>query len=95
MHALEVVGKAKGGRGNKGGLTAYATQMAISQPYLTHLVQAATVAKAWKAITQAMGFSVLLDKAKHLHALHALPSSFWPAMVNWLVAGKKGEPICR
>jgi hypothetical protein len=55
LHALEVVGKGKRGRGNKGGgLKEYAAQIGKLQPYLTQLVQAAEVAKS---IAQAIHLS--------------------------------------
>jgi hypothetical protein len=84
MHALECVGtEHKGGRGKKGGLTEYAKRVGKTQPYVTELVQAATVAKA---IAQAMGLDGLLDKSKHLSEIHALPAELWQEAVAHMLA---------
>lgn len=88
LHALEVVGKGKPGRGKKGGLAGYAREVGRSQSYLIQLVQAAEVAKS---ITQAIDLSILSGSAKHLCAFHALPRSFWPEMAAWLLAGEDGK----
>lgn len=83
IHALEVVGKAKAGRGKKGGLAAYARDLGKDQSYLTRLAQAARVAKS---MPQGIDLCSLMDKAKHLEAIHTLPESFWPDMVKTTLA---------
>jgi hypothetical protein len=70
VHALEAVGLGEHGRGKEGGLSEYARQIGKSQPYVTQVRQAAEVLKSAKTITQVM---VLLDKAKHLAAIHSAP----------------------
>ena len=89
LHALDRVGKAKGhGRGQKGGLADYARKIGKSQPYLQQLVAAAEVAKG---ITQVIP---LLDKAKHLYAIHCLAGKpkdgthpHWQEVVQAMLAG--------
>ena len=81
LHALECVGKAKAGRGKKGGLADYARKLGKSQPYLSQLVAAAEVSKS---ITQVID---LLDKAKHLYAIHAAEPSLWPVIVPHMLKG--------
>jgi hypothetical protein len=78
IHALAVVGKAKGGKGKKGGLSRYAELLGKSHQYLSQLVQAAEVAEAVKPATQVAG---LIERAKHLCAIHALPRRMWAEMV--------------
>lgn len=82
LHALERVGKAKGhGRGQKGGLSDYARKIGRSHQYLSQLVAAAEVAKA------ATQVAALVDKAKHLYAIHSSDSSLWPVIVLHMLKG--------
>ena len=93
LHALECVGKAKAGRGKKGGLTEYAKSLGKTQGYLSQLVAAAEVAKS---ISQLMD---LLNKCQHLHAIHGLagkpkdgPHPHWQEVVQaMLVGGDDGK----
>jgi ParB/RepB/Spo0J family partition protein len=88
IHALDVVAKAKAGRGKKGGLSEYARLLEKNQGYLSQLVSAAEVAKS---IGQPMDLVPLQDKAMHLYALHGLPKDLWPGTVEALLAFKKDE----
>jgi site-specific DNA-methyltransferase (adenine-specific) len=99
LHALECVGRDdKRGRGKKGGLAEHAAKIGKSKQYLSQLVAAAEVAKVSSQL------DTLLDKAQHLHAIHAEDRrDLWPALVSallssgWSVAdtehwvGKVGE----
>jgi len=88
LHALECVGKAKAGRGKKGGLSDYARKIGKSSQYLTQLVAAAEVAKSVSQLTD------LLSKAQHLYAIHGLAGKpkdgrhpHWPDVVKAMLAG--------
>jgi DNA modification methylase/ParB-like chromosome segregation protein Spo0J len=81
LHALERVGKATAGRGKKGGLAAYARKLGKGAPYLSQLVAAAEVAKSFTQVND------LLDKAKHLYAIHAADASLWPIIVPHMLKG--------
>jgi DNA modification methylase len=85
LHALERVGKATAGRGKKGGLADYARKLGKGAPYLSQLVAAAEVAKSFTQVND------LLDKSKHLYAIHSADASLWPVIVphmlkDWTVA---------
>lgn len=85
LHAIDAVGKGTAGRGKKGGLADYARKIGKTSQYLTQLVAAAEVAKSVTQVTD------LLDKAKHLYAIHAADPSLWPVIVphmlkDWTVA---------
>jgi N6-adenosine-specific RNA methylase IME4/ParB-like chromosome segregation protein Spo0J len=71
MHALHYVAKATGGRGQKGGLSAYAEQVGKHLGNLTTYRNAAEVAQTLLSLE---GF---LDKAAHLAAIHKLPRAGW------------------
>jgi hypothetical protein len=68
--------KASGGRGKKGGLSEYAEKVGKSKQTIHECRDAAEVAS--KVSAQADG---LLDKAKHLAAIHKLPQDAWPQAV--------------
>jgi hypothetical protein len=73
MHALHYVEKATGGRGQKGGLSAYAEAVGKSDTRIGEYRQAARV---FDSINSPDGgkVSAYLDKAAHLAAIHKLPS---------------------
>ena len=73
MKVLHYVAKATGGRGKKGGLSEYAERVGKSKQTIHECKDAAEVAT--KVSAQADG---LLDKAKHLAAIHRLPQDDWP-----------------
>ena len=79
FHALNCVALSAGGRGRKGGLSAYAERVGKSQPFISQLVKAAEVAKG---ITQVIG---LETKTKHLNAIHSLPESCWADAVKHML----------
>lgn len=88
LHALDRVGKATAGRGKKGGLSEYARKLGKSHQYLSQLVAAAEVAKSASQVAD------LLDKAKHLNAIHGLagkpkdgPHPHWAEVVEAMLAG--------
>ena len=77
MHALHYVEKATGGRGQKGGLSAYAERIGQTKQRISVCKDAAEVAD--KVSTQVDG---LLDKANHLAAIHKLPEAAWGVAVE-------------
>jgi ParB/RepB/Spo0J family partition protein len=79
FHALNCVALSAGGRGQKGGLSAYAERVGKSQPFISQLVKAAEVAKG---ISGLMG---LETKTQHLNAIHSLPESCWPEAVQFML----------
>ena len=82
MHALHYVDKSTGGRGNKGGLSAYAEKVGRHAGLLTDYRHAAEVVQT---IHSSEG---LLNKAKHLAAIHKLPEETWQEAVDVML--KKG-----
>jgi DNA modification methylase len=77
LHALECVGKAKAGRGKKGGLSDYGRKISKTHQYLSQLIAAAEVAT--KSASQ---LADLLFKAQHLHAIHSEDrQELWPLLV--------------
>lgn len=88
LHAVEIAPK-KGGKGNKGSERIdYAGSIGKSKSYVSQAVGAAKVANAVKQFTQV---NTLIDKAKHLYAIHAADPSLWPVIVphmlkDWTVA---------
>jgi ParB/RepB/Spo0J family partition protein len=88
LHAVEISPK-KGGKGNKGSdRIDYAESIGKSKSYVSQAVGAAKVANAVKEFTQV---NTLIDKAKHLYAIHAADPSLWPVIVphmlkDWTVA---------
>lgn len=82
MHALNYVPKAVGGRGQRGGLSEYAMKIGKSETPVRMYRQAAEVATNSATSSEV---SDLLDKAKHLSAIHALPESCWPEAVSLML----------
>jgi hypothetical protein len=76
LHVLRYVETAKGGRGEKGGLSAYAERTRQKIPRLTELRQAALV---YETLGSIQGFSPedLLSRSTHLTAIHAAPREAW------------------
>ena len=81
MHALHCVGLSKGGRGQKGGLSAYAEKVGKSESALRQMRSGAEVAE--KVVVD---YEVLQDKTQHLTAIHALPVACWQDAVEAMVA---------
>jgi ParB/RepB/Spo0J family partition protein len=79
IHALEVVGKKQGKKGQ--GLQQYADQIGVSRQYVSQLVQAAEV-----ATTSQVDLRSLTDRCQHLVAIHALPKSLRPEAVQHVLA---------
>lgn len=79
LHAVEIVPK-KGGKGNKGSERIdYAGSIGKSKSYVSQAVGAAKVANAVKEFTQV---NTLIDKAKHLYAIHSEDRrELWPLLV--------------
>lgn len=80
LHALHCVGLSEGGRGKKGGLSAYAERVGKAQNTISELVNAARV-----VVKVSVDRYVLHNKTQHLAAIHALPESVWPAAVDAMV----------
>jgi ParB/RepB/Spo0J family partition protein len=85
LHAVEIAPK-KGGKGNKGSERIdYAGSIGKSKSYVSQAVGAAKVANAVKQFTQV---NTLIDKAKHLYAIHAESRrELWPVIVSSLLSG--------
>jgi N6-adenosine-specific RNA methylase IME4 len=82
LHVLKAVPLGKGGKGRKGGLSEYAERIGKTKQYVAQLRQAAEVAEASKPTTGVVG---LIDRTKHLAALHAAPEPLWPVLVESLL----------
>jgi ParB-like chromosome segregation protein Spo0J len=76
MHALHYVEKATGGRGQKGGLSAYAEAIGKDKGRISRLRDAAEVVNCCGNAT------VLLQRAEHLAAIHKLPEEAWGVAVE-------------
>lgn len=91
MHALKAVPKAEGGRGKKGGLSAYAERVGKARRSIEFCRDAADVVSA----VNVPNISHLLDKTHHLAAIHAADPALWEALVtlmlsrSWTVADTK------
>jgi N6-adenosine-specific RNA methylase IME4/ParB-like chromosome segregation protein Spo0J len=79
MHALHYVEKATGGRGQKGGLSAYAEAVGRKRQNVESYRDAAEVAGN---LHNDMQVSDLLTKAAHLAAIHKLPEESWSVAVE-------------
>lgn len=84
LHAVDIAPK-KGGKGHKGSERLdYAGSIGKSKSYVSQAVGAAKVAKAVKEFTPV---NTLIDKAKHLYAIHAADPSLWPVIVPHMLKG--------
>lgn len=90
IHALEAIELGIGGKGKKGGLSEYAERIGKAKGYISEIRDAA---KVFKALEQTVLLRErLLDKAKHLSAIHAADEKLWPLLVkqmfkhSWTVA---------
>ena len=81
IHALHAVPLGQGKKGK--GLTAYAGLVGKSQPYISQVRAAAEVFEELHKSTYEV--CDLLDKAKHLSAIHAANQPLWPLLVNALL----------
>jgi len=77
MHALHCVGLSAGGRGQKGGLSAYAAKVGKDEKAIRRAKEGAAVAEYFGHVSE-----VLHDKTAHLAAIHALPAACWQAAVE-------------
>ena len=77
MHALHCVGLSEGGRGKKGGLSAYAEKVGKDTKTLRQCRDGAAVAEK-----VGVDPHLLQTKTQHLAAIHALPESCWQAAVE-------------
>jgi len=85
LHAVELPEK-PGGKGKKGSKRLeYAASIGKSKGYVSQAVGAAKVAKAVKQFTPV---NSLMDKAKHLYAIHAgdIAKDLWPCVVSSMLA---------
>lgn len=81
MHVLKYVELSEGGRGKKGGISEYARVVGKTHGYFSQCQQGA------KVVTQVTGFeySDLLNKAKHLAAIHKAPDRYWQQLTELLI----------
>jgi len=80
LHALNCVALGEGGRGRKGGLSAYAEAIGKARQNVQTYRDGAEVAANLHIDMQVLG-----DKTQHLAAIHALPSECWPAAVQTML----------
>jgi len=80
MHALNCVNLAEGGRGKKGGLSAYAEALGKKHNTVSEYLSAARVLQ-----NMSLERHLLLEKAKHLSAIHSLPESCWQEAVSLML----------
>jgi hypothetical protein len=80
-HVLKWLRRAKGGRGRKGGYSAYAAAIRRSPQYVSQLCQAAEVVEG-KPSSQLVGFA---DKAQHLVAIRKAHRVVWPALLELIL----------
>jgi site-specific DNA-methyltransferase (adenine-specific) len=78
VHALRAVPPEQGGRGKKGGLTAYAKAIGKSQQYISQLRDAAEVAVETHKSTCGLSAQVLC-------IIHSVDRRMWPALVGTAV----------
>jgi hypothetical protein len=83
LHALAAKGRANGGRGQKGGLSAYAETIGKHPSLIVREVKAAEV---WKTYDHGHGFSPeKIPAARVLAELHVAASWLWPSLVAALI----------
>lgn len=83
LHVLKAVGPGKGGRGKKGGISAWSDQMGKTRQLVERWVCAARVAGVIPA-TQVAG---LLDYTESLAMIHRTLESDWLDLVERMLAG--------
>lgn len=86
LHALHCETLAKGGRGKKGGLSAYAERVGRTKQSISILREAAQVLDGVKGSICIDG---LLSKTHHLAAIHKLPKHYWEGCCEWLAKQEK------
>lgn len=89
IHALKAVPPEKGGRGKKGGLSAYADRIGKDKGNVSRYRDAGEVYEAIK--NRCNNTTVFLDKAQHLAAIHKLPPECWSSACDWL--STSAEPV--
>jgi DNA modification methylase len=85
LHAVEMPEGSRG-KGNKGSKRLdYAASIGKSKGYVSQAVGAAKVANAVKKFTPV---NILMDKAKHLYAVHAgnIAADLWPCVVSSMLS---------
>ena len=82
LHALRAVPKAKGGKGQKGGLSEYAKRIGKNQQDVGVYRQGAEVYREVKPKGQSLS---LLNKAQHLAAIFKTSKRVWPIIVSALI----------
>jgi hypothetical protein len=85
LHALKAVPKAEGGRGKKGGGSAYATRLGKDESYIRQLRNAAEVYTHIRNLgVNSEVLAALADpqhsRAQHLSAIHKAPVETWAAL---------------
>jgi len=85
IHALEAVGLGEHGKGKEGGLSEYARQIGKDGGYIRHLRLAVEVYRTVNFVSWA---TKLLDKAKHLAAIHSAPQDIWHLLVEAMLEGE-------
>jgi N6-adenosine-specific RNA methylase IME4/ParB-like chromosome segregation protein Spo0J len=98
IHALQQVPLSKGGRGEAGGLSAYARQIGKQRQHVSSYRQAATVfrqitskgAPRGAPLSESADISPesLLGRSRHLAAIHSLPDGAWLPAVQYMLDKK-------
>ena len=84
LHAVDLP-EASRGKGNKGSKRLeYAASIGKSKSYVSQAVGAAKVANAVKKFTSV---NILIDRAKHLYAIHSAHEALWPVIVPHMLKG--------
>ncbi len=83
VHALGAVelGEVGQGRGNKGGLSEYASLVGKDKSDITRYRQGAEVLSEIKILE----YSNILDKAAHLAFIHKTPRELWFMLTEWII----------
>lgn len=89
MHALKAVplDENGGGRGKKGDLLKYANRLKMDKSTIAEYRRGAMVA-AYAIKNCGTSPTVLVSKAQHLAAIHALPTEVWKIMVEAMLKGE-------
>ena len=90
MHVLKYVELSEGGRGKKGGLSEYARVVGKAKSKISEYKDGAFVFQNCSLVG-----TVLLDKARHLAAIHKAPADDWQWLTELLLGRAGVLPIPR
>jgi hypothetical protein len=84
LHALGAVDLGKGGRGQSGGISAYARHIGRSDGYIGKMVAAARVYQVVKPMFTGVDFG---EKTKHLYEISRAPEAYWATLADRMTTG--------